>query len=272
MQTGLPAGTYSELVTCSEVTVAADGTALVTITNEEEPIFAICQGCDCGDAPIVTATGGPDVTPTTPEPTTPGPTEPSITDGIHRTVIFVYKQTNDGQDLFIRGGIDASVRPGCTDDVSTDPCAIDIAVNSLGDTSHYDKYNAWSEGDTRLDWFGAEAGQGTYGGQEASGSPLAWTSSDSSNPGYQELNTYGDHYWMLDVNMDCSQAEQGWFEVKAYLTNDGQGWEGDIAQAGACGGSAGGSAPYASPNHIGRCGYVNVFSFDDAACTINTIA
>ncbi|KAF2352490.1 hypothetical protein FHG87_016755, partial [Trinorchestia longiramus] len=210
------------------------------------------------------------VTPTTPEPTTPGPTEPSITDGVHRTVIFVFKQTNDGQDLFIRGGIDGSVRPDCTDDVTTDPCAIDITVNSLGTTTHYDKYNAWSEGDTKLDWFGAEAGQGTYNGEEASGSPLAWTSSDSSSPGYQELNTYGDHYWMLDVDMDCSQTEQGWFEVKAYLTNDAQGWEGDVTQAVTCNGGAGGSAPYTTQNHIGRCGYVNVFSFDGTSCTVES--
>lgn len=58
MQTGLPTGTYSELITCSDVTVEADGTAMITIINEEEPVFAICQGCSCDDAPIVTATQG----------------------------------------------------------------------------------------------------------------------------------------------------------------------------------------------------------------------
>ena len=59
MQTGVPSGTYQELVTCADVTVGADGTAMITITNEEEPIFAICQGCVCDDAPTVTATHGP---------------------------------------------------------------------------------------------------------------------------------------------------------------------------------------------------------------------
>ncbi|KAA0192642.1 hypothetical protein HAZT_HAZT001198 [Hyalella azteca] len=220
LQTGMPAGTYSELVTCADVTVNGDGTAQITITNEEEPIFAICQGCSCDDAPIVTATQG----------------------------------------------------PGCTDDVTTDPCAIDHTVNSLGTTTHYDKYNAWSEGDTKLDWFGAEAGQGTYGGQAASGTPLAWTSSNPSNPGYQPLNKYGDHYWMLDVDMDCSQTEQGWFELKAFVSNSGDGWEGDIAQAGNCKGAAGGSAPYATKNHVGRCGYLNVFSFDSGSCTVEILA
>ena len=52
----MPAGTYEELITCAQITVGADGSASVSITNEEEPVFAICQGCTCGEAPIVTAT------------------------------------------------------------------------------------------------------------------------------------------------------------------------------------------------------------------------
>lgn len=35
---------------------------------------------------------------------------------------------------------------------------------------------------------------------------------------------------MVDMDMDCSQAEGGWFEIKAFLTNYGAGWEGDISQ------------------------------------------
>ena len=35
---------------------------------------------------------------------------------------------------------------------------------------------------------------------------------------------------MTDFDMDCSETEDGWFEVKAFLTNDVQGWEGDITQ------------------------------------------
>ena len=45
-------------------------------------------------------------------PPTVGPTVPALVNGTYRTVIFVYKQTNAGQDLFIRGGIDSSQRPG----------------------------------------------------------------------------------------------------------------------------------------------------------------
>ena len=32
----------------------------------------------------------------------------------------------------------------------------------MGTTSHYEKYNAWSIGDTKLDWYGVETGQGVY--------------------------------------------------------------------------------------------------------------
>lgn len=37
---------------------------------------------------------------------------------------------------------------------------------------------------------------------------------------------------MVDMHMDCDQGEQGWFEVKAFLTNSMDGWEGDISQVG----------------------------------------
>lgn len=94
---------------------------------------------------------------------------------------------------------------------------------------------------------------------------------------------------MVDFEMDCSQSENGWFEVKAYLTNGGigdiyipiekcftdckclmdtAGWESDIIQS-TCTGSAGGRAPYTSKNHLGRCGFVNVFDFGTASCQIN---
>lgn len=41
---------------------------------------------------------------------------------------------------------------GCTDDAATSACAIDITHNSLGTGQHYEGYNAWAEGDTKLDW------------------------------------------------------------------------------------------------------------------------
>jgi alpha-amylase len=103
---------------------------------------------------------------------------------------------------------------------------------------------------------------------------------------------------MVEFDMDCSQNENGWFEVKAFLTNGGinqivkniaavskhydcflfyfffifvAGWESDISQS-TCTGSAGGRAPYTSKNHLGRCGFVNVFDFGMGTCLINPIS
>ncbi|XP_050716482.1 alpha-amylase-like [Eriocheir sinensis] len=188
---------------------------------------------------------------------------------LNRTVVFLFKETESGQDLFIRGGIDSAQRPGCTDDAETDPCAIDMITHSLGTISHYESYNSWRVGDTRLDWMGAQAGQGNYNGLLASGTPLAWTTNNVLSPAFQELNTFGDHYWMVDMGLDCSQAEEGWFEIKAIVTSAGDVWEGDITQT-ACSGTGGGTAPYTSANHLGRCGYVNIFTFDSSLCVIDT--
>ena len=66
-----------------------------------EGIFAICVGCDgTGPGPspgptTSTTDGGEDTT--TQSPPQPGEKK--------RTVIFVEKQTNSGQDVFIRGGM-----------------------------------------------------------------------------------------------------------------------------------------------------------------------
>ena len=43
------------------------------------------------------------------------------------------------------------------------------------------------------------------------------------------LCSFGEHYWKTEFYMDCSEAEDGWFELKGMITN-GPGWEGDIAQ------------------------------------------
>lgn len=114
---GLPAGSYCNIIDdcASSIQVGADGMAQVNINNYEEPIMAVCVGCGGGGG-----TPGPIVT------TTAGPTPPPMT-GIQRTVVFVKKQTSPGQDLFIRGGIDSTVRPGCSQDI-TSTCAIDFQV------------------------------------------------------------------------------------------------------------------------------------------------
>ena len=121
---GLPAGTYCNIIDdcATSVTVDASGMGAISITNYDEPILALCPGCPT--LPTL-PTSGPtaSTTPGTTLPTTPLPT---LGPGAKRTVIFIQKQTNPGQDLFIRGGIDATVRPPCTDITSS--CSIPFKV------------------------------------------------------------------------------------------------------------------------------------------------
>lgn len=177
-------------------------------------------------------------------------------DNFKRTVVLIYGQTSVGQNMFIRGGIDhgyANTVLGRNCQTSNSQCAIPIRYrNSLNATTA-----GWKNGDKYLDWYGKEYGQS--GGAE--GSPLDWTTDNwpsswgttrtVANDGYglTPLNTFGQHYWLLDVDMDCSATVDGWFELKSFISN-GPGWEGDIYQSG---------APYSSKNHFARCGHRNVF-------------
>jgi alpha-amylase len=120
-------------------------------------------------------------------------------------------------------------------------------VNSLGTGTPWASYDAWRVGDTKLDWFGTQAGQGTYLGSSAFGTPLAWTTSNSTLPRTEQVilhikenrpyvsyfikifscrvlhdNRWKDHHHMVDFDMDCSETEGGWFDVKAYITNFGK--------------------------------------------------
>jgi len=77
----------------------------------------------------------------------------------------------------------------------------------------------------------------------------------------------------MDVDMDCTATEAGWFELKAYVTNnagDAGWWESNIAQSSSCSGNIGGSKPYSSNNHFARCGYINVFEHGQGSCTIKS--
>ena len=175
---------------------------------------------------------------------------------LKRTVVLIHGQTQPGQDMFIRGGIDhgyASANLGRNCTAQNLECAIPIAHRNLknGTTA------PWKTGDTHLDWYGVQAGQAAG----AQGSPLDWTTNvwppswgtertvAVDGYGTTPLNTYGQHYWLLDVDMDCSRTVNGWFELKSYISN-GPGWEGDVAQSG---------APYSSKNHFAQCGRINVF-------------
>lgn len=182
-----------------------------------------------------------------------------------RTLIFIRGETSPGQDLFARGGLDhertrAVLGLECTE--SNLACAIPIRHRNLANETTRD----WKRGDDHLDWYGAEPGQGASArGAAAEGTPLDWTTDRWPSDwgaertvavdgyGVEPLNTWGAHYWMLDVDMDCSRSLDGWFEVKSYIAGDagGGGWEPDVSQS---------DAPWPSGNHFARCGWLNVFA------------
>jgi hypothetical protein len=173
-----------------------------------------------------------------------------------RTLVFIEGQTQAGQNMFIRGGIDhtyAQNNLGLTCTPENKRCAIPIRhLNFRNATSA-----PWKTNDNFLDWYGTEAGQSPA----ALGSPLDWTTNiwpvgwgtkrTLAIDGYGEtpINLWGAHYWMLEVEMDCSKTVNGWFEVKSFISN-GPGWESDVSQPG---------APYTTKNHVAQCGKFNVF-------------
>ena len=193
---------------------------------------------------------------------------------VRRTVVFMYGQTASGQDMFLRGGIDhaaALTHMGRSCTQSNMQCAIPITHRNLRNATT----TPWKNGDQYLDWYGRESaqtlissGHGLAEGTAADWTTNAWT---FGNPlrtvavdgyGQEPLNRFGSHYWMLDVDMDCSKGfldpRDGvtrWVEIKSYISN-GPGWEGNVAQA---------DRPYASGNHFAKCGKINKFERGSSA-------
>ena len=240
LQTGLPPGAYCNAwddepadgsCTGSQITVAADGTTHFSVPPLS---FAAIH--------VGAMTNG-----SLPE--------------MERTVILIEGATVSGQDMFIRGGIDHDhartvLGRDCTPQNLA--CAIPIRHRNLRNAVT----EPWKRGDHHLDWYGAEPNQSTIShGIRATGSALDWTtdawpaewgdarSVTDHGFGEEALNRFGPHFWMLDVDMDCTRTADGWFEIKSFIAN-GAGWESDVAQP---------DAPYASANHFGRCGFLNVF-------------
>ncbi|MGY8878819.1 MAG: alpha amylase C-terminal domain-containing protein, partial [Pseudoalteromonas sp.] len=192
---------------------------------------------------------------------------PSTEGDWQRTVIFINAQTQSGQDMFLRGGIDhayANANLGRNCQTSNFECAMPIRHNNLKNVTT----SPWKANDNYLDWYGIENGQSS----EAEGSATDWTTNvwpagwgaektlNTDGFGVTPLNIWGEHYWMLDVDMDCSKAVNGWFELKAFIKN-GQGWETAIAQ---------GNTPYTSTNHMAQCGKVNKFEFNNSSVVIRS--
>jgi len=185
-----------------------------------------------------------------------------------RTIVFIFGQTTTGQDMFVRGGIDhsfAQANLGLTCTAENKLCAIPIKHRNLKNATTA----PWKANDTFLDWYGSEPNQSTA----AQGSPLDWTTNvwpaewgtkrtvEIDGFGETPLNLWGQHYWMLDVDMDCSKTVNGWFELKSFISN-GPSWEGNIAQVG---------APYVSNNHFAQCGKLNKFERGSNAVLIKDI-
>jgi|GEM_PF-3029576 len=185
-----------------------------------------------------------------------------------RTVVFIFGQTNTGQDMFVRGGIDhgfaaAHLGLNCTKDNML--CAIPIKHRNLKNATTA----PWKTNDNFLDWYGAEPTQSTA----AQGSPLDWTTNlwpvawgtkrtlEIDGYGETPLNIWGSHYWILDVDMDCSKTVDGWFELKSFISN-GPSWEGTISQPG---------APYVSANHFAQCGKLNKFERNSSSAVIQNL-
>ncbi|XP_066288249.1 alpha-amylase-like [Branchiostoma lanceolatum] len=296
LQTGLSPGDYCDVIsgnhlsdgscTGKTITVDGDGRARIYIAgDEEDPMIAIHAASKVGDESVVdpdTTTPVDPVDPVTDSGTSApvDPVNPTLAPisptEFERTIVFIKKKAPFGNNMFLRGGLNN--RPGCTRNPDTSQCAIRIVhrTNTTDST-----LKNWMQGDDHIDWYGIEDEQG-FG---AHGSPLVWTTNDVDNSatvrdqgyGYTPLNQWGPHYWMLDVNMDCSRTKDvdGWFELKAVLGfGCGRQKEGFFINQATCDGTAV-TKPYrgANPNsHFAQCGKINVFEFDNATCTINDFA
>src|SRR5262245_33823600 len=93
--------------------------------------------------------------------------------GWRRTVVFIQGETQPGQDMFLRGGIDhdfaATQGKSCT--AQNGLCAIPIRHrNTLN-------HPAWKDGDDLLDWYGRQAMQARFASDPSlvQGSPVDWT-------------------------------------------------------------------------------------------------
>lgn len=254
--TGLPAGQYCDLISdcAKKITVDNSGMADISPYDANDPFVAFTtKSKDGGNA--------------SPPQQKQNYTAPAQAD-YQKTVILLEATTFSGQDVFLRGGIDQNHRPGCENDAKLSACSIPIRHITLGNSSHYEKINEWSIGDNYLDWYGAELHQGEYREQRAYGTPTVWTTNSRGDIGYNPLNTFGPNYWILTMEMDCSRAENGFFEIKAMINGV---WENDISNNVTCAGSASGPPPYVSRNHWARCGFLNVFHLGKGECVIESI-
>ncbi|KAI1701050.1 alpha-amylase [Ditylenchus destructor] len=183
----------------------------------------------------------------------------------NRTVIFLYKKTAPGEHIHIRGG---NVRAGSGCDIepsASNKCSIPIVHETKIDVESdikpsmvYSAYQQWNQGDSYLDFLGPEFRQGTHDGVGANGTPLIWTTNATSNPAFNSINAelkLGGHYWMVDLQMECNNTYNNFFEFKGF----NGAWEPDISPSeNTC---MSGQPKSMGNNHVARCGAVNIFKW-----------
>ncbi|HOJ63098.1 MAG TPA: isoamylase [Spirochaetota bacterium] len=177
------------------------------------------------------------------EEVTNNPTTTTTTiSGWVRTVVFMYKETVTGQDIFIKGGHDAGLVPSVYPSMS-EPI---IYNNTKNPTTFPIKSN-----DAALDWGTESALDWTTNSW-----PPEWGAKKTyANDGYGEdpENQWGHHWWKFDVMMTGAKGD--WFEFKAFMRQGtSEWWESDRSQSG---------TPYSTINHWGRKGYRTRVIYND---------
>ncbi|KAH7729210.1 Protein C50B6.7 [Aphelenchoides avenae] len=196
---------------------------------------------------------------------------PDIPSTYKKTALLLKRDTQPGQSIFLRGGNTRQGQPceSGPNQQDQDPCALPI-VHVTNTSFVFTDYQEWSQSDRFLDFEGAEFTQGTHDGTSAQGTPTVYSTNDAKAPEYQPTNRYGPGYWLVELMVDCSKTQNGWFELKGF-ENEGVGWEKNIAQN-----ECSGNAPFVrrpqfhSVNHVAHCGYVNVFEWNGDDCIIDS--
>jgi len=166
---------------------------------------------------------------------------PAPTDTV-RTVVFMHKETTPGQDIFIKGGHDATLVPSVYPSME-EPITYNNTRNSA---------TASIKGnDTSLDWGSESALDWTCNIW-----PSSWgTKKTYANDGFGEdpENKWGPHWWKFDVMMSGNKGD--WFEFKAFMREGStEWWETDRSQAG---------TPRSTVNHWGKKGYITRCGYDE---------
>ena len=131
-------------------------------------------------------------------------------DDFKHTVVLIEMPTQFKEHLVVLGG-----RPECLHD-----CNVDITL-AEADNATYPEYSEWAEGVTSLDW-APNHGQVP----SAQGIPMTWTTNNKGAGTYSQFNSFGPHYWQIDIDMDCTQTLGGWFAIKALKVNEhGHRWD-----------------------------------------------